>query len=203
MSTDGRMPGTVPCAAAAFVGRSRTPGASTDAFAVEENVYAGTAMSRRAGYMYGAAPVGRRARWAQVWGRPRRETLLFPPLPSVVHGRKRKPHPADPAGRAGPRPAGVVEMPHRGHRTLRQAYRRGLRLPPPGHLGGERVVGLAQAAFDSGDYRGAETLLDHAVFTDAEHGGARSRYGDTLEQLGYGAENGTWRNFFLSGATEL
>jgi alkyl sulfatase BDS1-like metallo-beta-lactamase superfamily hydrolase len=45
--------------------------------------------------------------------------------------------------------------------------------------------------------------LDHAVFTDAEHGGARSRYGDTLEQLGYGAENGTWRNFFLSGATEL
>jgi len=94
-------------------------------------------------------------------------------------------------------------MPHRGHRTLRHAYRRGLRLPPPGHLGGERVVGLAQAAFDSGDYRGAATLLDHAVFTDAEHGGARSRYGDTLEQLGYGAENGTWRNFFLSGATEL
>ena len=28
-------------------------------------------------------------------------------------------------------------------------------------------------------------------------------YADTLEQLGYGAENGTWRNFFLSGATEL
>ena len=28
-------------------------------------------------------------------------------------------------------------------------------------------------------------------------------YADTLEQLAYGAENGTWRNFFLSGATEL
>ena len=26
---------------------------------------------------------------------------------------------------------------------------------------------------------------------------------DTLEQLAYGAENATWRNFFLSGATEL
>ena len=25
----------------------------------------------------------------------------------------------------------------------------------------------------------------------------------TLEQLAYGSENGTWRNFFLSGATEL
>ena len=49
----------------------------------------------------------------------------------------------------------------------------------------------------------AATLLDHAVFTDAEHSAARTLYADTLEQLGYGAENGTWRNFFLSGATEL
>jgi alkyl sulfatase BDS1-like metallo-beta-lactamase superfamily hydrolase len=71
-------------------------------------------------------------------------------------------------------------------------------------LGGiDRVVELAQAAFDSGDYRWAATLLDQAVFTDAEHDAARSLYADTLEQLGYGAENGTWRNFFLSGTTEL
>ena len=28
-------------------------------------------------------------------------------------------------------------------------------------------------------------------------------YADTLEQLAYGAENAVWRNFFLSGATEL
>ena len=33
--------------------------------------------------------------------------------------------------------------------------------------------------------------------------GARTLYADTLEQLAYGAENATWRNFFLSGATEL
>lgn len=32
---------------------------------------------------------------------------------------------------------------------------------------------------------------------------ARTVYADTLEELAYGAENGTWRNFFLSGATEL
>lgn len=71
-------------------------------------------------------------------------------------------------------------------------------------LGGlDRVVGLAQAAFDSGDFRWAATLLDHAMFTDAEHSAARSLYADTLEQLAYGAENATWRNFFLSGATEL
>lgn len=71
-------------------------------------------------------------------------------------------------------------------------------------MGGvDRVVGLAQAAFDSGDFRWAATLLDHAIFTDEHHAGARALYADTLEQLGYGAECATWRNFFLSGATEL
>ena len=71
-------------------------------------------------------------------------------------------------------------------------------------IGGvDRVVELAQEAFDAGDYRWAATLLDHAVFTDSGHAAARALYADTLEQLAYGAENGTWRNFFLSGATEL
>ena len=71
-------------------------------------------------------------------------------------------------------------------------------------IGGiDRVVELAQEAFDAGDLRWAATLLDHAVFTDENHAAARELYADTLEQLGYGAENGTWRNFFLSGATEL
>ncbi|BBY19040.1 alkyl/aryl-sulfatase [Mycolicibacterium litorale] len=71
-------------------------------------------------------------------------------------------------------------------------------------MGGlDRVVELARAAFHDGDYRWAATLLDHAVFTDEQHAGARELYADTLEQLGYGAENATWRNFFLSGATEL
>jgi alkyl sulfatase BDS1-like metallo-beta-lactamase superfamily hydrolase len=71
-------------------------------------------------------------------------------------------------------------------------------------IGGiDRVVDLARAAYASGDFRWAATLLDHAVFADPHHEPARELYADTLEQLGYGAENGTWRNFFLSGATEL
>ncbi|MGR2752228.1 alkyl/aryl-sulfatase [Agromyces arachidis] len=71
-------------------------------------------------------------------------------------------------------------------------------------IGGlDRVVELAQQAYDDGDFRWAATLLDHAVFADRDHAAARSLYADTLEQLAYGAENGTWRNFFLSGATEL
>jgi alkyl sulfatase BDS1-like metallo-beta-lactamase superfamily hydrolase len=71
-------------------------------------------------------------------------------------------------------------------------------------IGGvDRVVELAQHAFDSGDLRWAATLLDHAVFADEKHDGARMLLAATLEQLAYGAENATWRNFFLSGATEL
>ena len=71
-------------------------------------------------------------------------------------------------------------------------------------IGGvDRVVELASKAFDDGDFRWAATLLDHAVFADTEHATARDLYADTLEQLAYGAENATWRNFFLSGATEL
>jgi alkyl sulfatase BDS1-like metallo-beta-lactamase superfamily hydrolase len=71
-------------------------------------------------------------------------------------------------------------------------------------MGGiDRVVELAKKAFDTGDFRWAATLLDHAVFTDSDHAAARVLYADTLEQLAYGAENATWRNFFMSGATEL
>jgi len=71
-------------------------------------------------------------------------------------------------------------------------------------MGGmDRVIEIAQEAFDSGDFRWAATLLDHAVFTDEDHTKARELYADTLEQMGYGVECATWRNFFLSGATEL
>ncbi|WP_370328876.1 alkyl/aryl-sulfatase [Mycolicibacterium hippocampi] len=71
-------------------------------------------------------------------------------------------------------------------------------------MGGlDRVVEIAQSAFDEGDFRWAATLLDHAVFTDEKHAGARQLYADTLEQLAYGSETATWRNFFLAGATEL
>jgi alkyl sulfatase BDS1-like metallo-beta-lactamase superfamily hydrolase len=71
-------------------------------------------------------------------------------------------------------------------------------------LGGTgRVVELAQKAFDSGDFRWAATLLDHAVFADDTHAGARELLAATFEQLAFGAENATWRNFFLCGAVEL
>ena len=65
------------------------------------------------------------------------------------------------------------------------------------------TIKVAQDAYDSGDYRWAATLLDHVVFVDPDNAAGRALYANTLDQLAYGIENGTWRNFFLSGATEL
>ncbi|MFJ7280552.1 alkyl sulfatase C-terminal domain-containing protein [Kitasatospora sp. NPDC098663] len=41
------------------------------------------------------------------------------------------------------------------------------------------------------------------VFAQPDHEAARELLADTYEQLGYGAENGTWRCAYLSGAYEL
>ncbi len=69
--------------------------------------------------------------------------------------------------------------------------------------GADAVVDKARAAFDAGDYRWAAELLNHVVFAQPDHSAGRELLADTYEQLGYGAENGTWRDFYLSGATEL
>lgn len=71
-------------------------------------------------------------------------------------------------------------------------------------LGGVKaVVTKGQEAFDKGDFRWAAEILNHAVFAEPKNPAARSLLADTYEQMGYGSENGTWRNFFISGATEL
>ena len=69
--------------------------------------------------------------------------------------------------------------------------------------GADAVVEKARASFDAGDYRWVAEVVAHVVFAEQGHAAARELLADTYEQLGYGAENGTWRNFFLSGATEL
>jgi alkyl sulfatase BDS1-like metallo-beta-lactamase superfamily hydrolase len=71
-------------------------------------------------------------------------------------------------------------------------------------MGGlDRVVTLAREAVAAGDLRWAAELLDRAIFTDPDHAEARALQADTLEQLGFGCENGTWRNAYLAGAAEL
>jgi alkyl sulfatase BDS1-like metallo-beta-lactamase superfamily hydrolase len=69
--------------------------------------------------------------------------------------------------------------------------------------GADAVVAKAREDFAAGDFRWAAEVLSHVVFTDPDHTEARELLADTLEQLGYGAENGTWRSAYLSGAHEL
>ena len=65
------------------------------------------------------------------------------------------------------------------------------------------VMRQAQSAFDDGDFRWVVQLLDHAVFAEPQHDGARRLAADAMEQLGYQAESATWRNAYLLGASEL
>jgi alkyl sulfatase BDS1-like metallo-beta-lactamase superfamily hydrolase len=57
--------------------------------------------------------------------------------------------------------------------------------------GAAEAVAKARGYVDGGDLRFAAQLLNHVVFAQ------------TYERLGFGAECGTWRNFYLTGAGEL
>ncbi len=69
--------------------------------------------------------------------------------------------------------------------------------------GADAVVEKARASYDAGDLRWVAEVLSHVVFAQPDHAGARTLLANAFEQLGFGAENGTWRNVYLSGATEL
>ena len=69
--------------------------------------------------------------------------------------------------------------------------------------GPDAAVDIAQTAFDGGDYRWCVEVLNHVLFHDENHVAARALQADAFEQLAFGCENGTWRNFYLGGATEL
>ena len=72
------------------------------------------------------------------------------------------------------------------------------------YLGGADAV-LAKAAADyaAGEYRWVAEVVNHVVFADPDNQAAKNLQADALEQLGYQAEAGPWRNFYLTGAQEL
>lgn len=71
-------------------------------------------------------------------------------------------------------------------------------------LGGPAaVLKLGQDALKKGEYRWGAELVNHLVFAQPENQEAKNLQADLLEQMGYQAENGTWRGFYLSGAREL
>jgi alkyl sulfatase BDS1-like metallo-beta-lactamase superfamily hydrolase len=69
--------------------------------------------------------------------------------------------------------------------------------------GTAKVLEEAQKAYDRGEYRWVAELVNHVVFADPNNEAARLLQADALEQLGYQAESGPWRNFYLTGADEL
>ena len=69
--------------------------------------------------------------------------------------------------------------------------------------GADAAVQIAAQAYADGDFRWVVEVLNHVLFADERHSRARALQADAFEQLAFGAENGTWRNAFLAGATEL
>lgn len=69
--------------------------------------------------------------------------------------------------------------------------------------GAQAVLERARKCFDAGEYRWVAEVVNHLVFADPGNAEARALQADTLEQLGYQTESGTWRNAYLTGAQEL
>ncbi|CAI7653776.1 unnamed protein product [Penicillium palitans] len=63
----------------------------------------------------------------------------------------------------------------------------------------------AETFISKGDNRFAATLLAHAISADPDTAGPRAKLllASVYESLGFGAENATWRNFYLTSAQNL
>ncbi|RTL71124.1 MAG: MBL fold metallo-hydrolase [Hyphomicrobiales bacterium] len=69
--------------------------------------------------------------------------------------------------------------------------------------GGDALLAAAQKAYDAGDFRWAAEVLKHLVYAEPQRADAAELQARAFEQLGYMAESGPWRNFYLTGALEL
>ena len=67
----------------------------------------------------------------------------------------------------------------------------------------DKVLEMARADFEKGEYQWVAQITDALVYADPENLDARYLCADALEQLGYQAESGPWRNAYLTGAQEL
>jgi alkyl sulfatase BDS1-like metallo-beta-lactamase superfamily hydrolase len=69
--------------------------------------------------------------------------------------------------------------------------------------GAAAVIKKAQEYYDKGEYRWVAEVMNRVVFADPNNHAAKELQAKALEQLGYQAESGPWRNFYLTGAQEL
>jgi alkyl sulfatase BDS1-like metallo-beta-lactamase superfamily hydrolase len=69
--------------------------------------------------------------------------------------------------------------------------------------GADEVLRRARESFDQGEYRWVAEVVSHVVFAEPDNAAALQLQADTFEQLGYQAESGPWRGFYLTAAQEL
>ncbi|MCX5971329.1 MAG: MBL fold metallo-hydrolase, partial [Coprothermobacterota bacterium] len=69
--------------------------------------------------------------------------------------------------------------------------------------GAQAIIEKARQDFSKGEYRWVAQVMNQVVFAEPDNAEARYLEADALEQLGYQAEAGTWRNIYLTGALEL
>ncbi|MBQ2967412.1 MAG: MBL fold metallo-hydrolase [Clostridia bacterium] len=67
----------------------------------------------------------------------------------------------------------------------------------------DKIIKMAKEDFDKGEYQWVAEITNVLVYADPENKEARLLCADALEQLGYQAESGAWRNAYLSAAAEL
>ena len=67
----------------------------------------------------------------------------------------------------------------------------------------DKVMELAKADYEKGDYQWVAQITNTLVYADPENQEAKYLCADALEQLGYQAESGAWRNAYLVAAFEL
>ena len=67
----------------------------------------------------------------------------------------------------------------------------------------DKVLELAREDYEKGEYQWVAQITNALVYADPENTQARYLCADALEQLGYQAESGAWRNTYLVGAFEL
>lgn len=69
--------------------------------------------------------------------------------------------------------------------------------------GGDAALAAGRSALAEGDYRWAAELLNKLVFAEPTNKPAREALASAYDQIGYQAESGAWRNYYLAAASSL
>lgn len=69
--------------------------------------------------------------------------------------------------------------------------------------GADKLLAAGKDAIKAGDYRWAAELLNKLVFAQPDNKEARAALASAYDQMGYQAESGAWRNYYLAAAATL